>query len=411
MTSREKEYPLFPQDRDLRLDFFRGIGQWMIFLDHIPFDVVNWLTFRNYGFSDAAELFVFISGYTAGFVYGPAMREGRTFAATARLLKRVWQIYVAHVFLFVFFIAYIAQAAEHYDNPMLAHEFNIFNFLRHPDVMLMQGLVLKFKPVDLDVLPLYIVLLLASPVILWVMARRPGLILLGSAVLYVVARALDWNLPSFPTGSWYFNPITWQLLFVLGMWCALGGFKKLAPLIASRGALVLAVGYLAFAFLIVMTWHVPSWARLVPPWLAYAMYPIDKTNLDPLRLVHFLAMAVLAVRYIPRNWSALTARWSQPLILCGQHSLPIFVLGTFLSFAAHIFLVEISNRVIVQILVSFVGIVLMVAAARLMTWYKKKVRAQFQPQEKSAPAGAVRMTLTATHGSEVFQMYLTDAQG
>jgi hypothetical protein len=77
MTSREKEYLLFPQDRDLRLDFFRGIGQWMIFLDHIPFDVVNWLTFRNYGFSDAAELFVFISGYTAGFVYGPAMREGR----------------------------------------------------------------------------------------------------------------------------------------------------------------------------------------------------------------------------------------------------------------------------------------------------------------------------------------------
>src|SRR6516225_4320694 len=353
MTSREKEYLLFPQERDLRLDFFRGIGQWMIFLDHIPFDVVNWLTLRNYGFSDAAELFVFISGYTAGFVYGPAMREGRTFAATARLLKRAWQIYVAHVFLFVFFIAYIAQIAEHYDNPMLAHEFNIFNFLRHPDVMLMQGLVLKFKPVDLDVLPLYIVLLLASPVILWVMARRPGLILLGSAVLYVVARALDWNLPSFPTGSWYFNPITWQLLFVLGMWCALGGFKKLAPLIASRGALVLAVGYLAFAFLIVMTWHVPSWARLVPPWLAHAMYPIDKTNLDPLRLVHFLAMAVLAVRYISRNWSALTARWSQPLILCGQHSLPIFVLGTFLSFAAHIFLVEISNRVIVQILVSF----------------------------------------------------------
>ena len=89
MTSREKEYLLFPQERDLRLDFFRGIGQWMIFLDHIPFDVVNWLTLRNYGFSDAAELFVFISGYTAGFVYGPAMREGRTFAATARLLKRV----------------------------------------------------------------------------------------------------------------------------------------------------------------------------------------------------------------------------------------------------------------------------------------------------------------------------------
>ena len=388
MTSREKEYLLFPEERDLRLDFFRGIGQWMVFLDHIPFDVVNWLTFRNYGFSDAAELFVFISGYTAGFVYGPAMCEGRIFAATARLLKRVWQLYVAHVFLFVFFIAYIAQAAEHYDNPMLAHEFNVFNFLRHPDVMLLQGLMLKFKPVDLDVLPLYIVLLLASPALLWLMTRHPTLTLFAAAVLYVVARALDWNLPSFPAGTWYFNPITWQLLFVFGMWCALGGAKTLAPFVHSRAALVLAVGYLAFAFLIVMTWHVPSWARFVPPWLAHAMYPIDKTNLDPLRLIHFLAMAALAVRYIPRTWPALTARWSQPLVLCGQHSLPVFVFGTFLSFAAHIILVEISNRVIVQILVSLAGIALLVAAAWVMTRYRKKVEAQFQPWEKGVPVGA-----------------------
>jgi hypothetical protein len=102
MTSRDREYLLLPAQRDLRLDFFRGIGQRRVFLDHIPFDVVNWLTFRNCDFSDAAELFVFISGYTAGFVYGPAMREGRIFAATARLLKRVWQLYVAHVFLSCF---------------------------------------------------------------------------------------------------------------------------------------------------------------------------------------------------------------------------------------------------------------------------------------------------------------------
>src|SRR6202166_2548917 len=77
-----------PAGRDLRLDLFRGIGLWLIFLDHIPFNVVSWITIRNYGFSDAAEMFVFISGYTAGFVYGPAMREGRSLAATGRLLKR-----------------------------------------------------------------------------------------------------------------------------------------------------------------------------------------------------------------------------------------------------------------------------------------------------------------------------------
>jgi hypothetical protein len=375
MTSRNEAYPPLPVERDLRLDLFRGVGQWMIFLDHIPFDVVNWLTMRNFGFSDAAELFVFISGYTAGFVYGPMLHEGMIFIAVTRLLKRVWQLYVAHVFLFVFFIAYIAQTAEHYDNPMLAHEFNIFNFLRHPDVMLMQGLMLKFKPVDLDVLPLYIVLLLASPVLLWMVARRPNLSLLGSAVLYLVARAFDWNLPSFPTGNWYFNPIAWQLLFVFGLWCALGGAEKLAPLIRSRIGLVAAVAYLAFAFLIVLTWHVPSWAHFVPPWLAHAMYPVDKTSLDPLRVLHFLALAALAVRYIPRNWPPLTSNLLRPLIVCGQHSLPIFVLGTFLSFFAHVILVEISNTVAVQILVSVGGITLLVVAAWLMTWYREHVQA------------------------------------
>jgi hypothetical protein len=83
---------LAPAERDLRLDLMRGIGQWMVFLDHIPYDVVSWLTLRNYGFSDAAEFFVFISGYTAGFVYGPAVVYGQLLGATKRLLKRAWQL-------------------------------------------------------------------------------------------------------------------------------------------------------------------------------------------------------------------------------------------------------------------------------------------------------------------------------
>src|SRR4051795_1277884 len=88
MITRDQSALLAPVERDLRLDLFRGIGLWMIFLDHIPHDVVAWLTLRNYGFSDAAEFFVFISGYLAGFIYGPIVRGGRFLAATKRLLKR-----------------------------------------------------------------------------------------------------------------------------------------------------------------------------------------------------------------------------------------------------------------------------------------------------------------------------------
>src|SRR5262245_4673956 len=94
--------------RDLRLDLFRGLANWAIFLDHIPNNVVNWITTRNYGFSDAADIFVFISGYTAAFVYAKAMRRDGFLSANARILKRAWQIYLAHVFLFVIYLAEIA---------------------------------------------------------------------------------------------------------------------------------------------------------------------------------------------------------------------------------------------------------------------------------------------------------------
>src|SRR5947199_452931 len=91
----------FAVERDLRLDLLRGLGLWMIFLDHIPDDVVAWLTLRNYGFSDAAEFFVFISGYLLGFIYVPAVAAGQFLAALKRLLLRAWQTYVAHILLFL----------------------------------------------------------------------------------------------------------------------------------------------------------------------------------------------------------------------------------------------------------------------------------------------------------------------
>ena len=188
-------------ERDLRLDFFRGLGLWMIFLDHIPDDVVGWLTLRNYGFSDAAEFFVFISGYLAGYIYGPIIQAGNFLAATKRLMVRAWHLYIAHILLFLLFTAQIARAARKFDNPMYKDEFNVANFLAHPDELIWQALTLRYKPVDLDVLPLFIVLVLASPLFLWGLVRRPNLTLLGSAILYVLARWFDWNLASYPPGS------------------------------------------------------------------------------------------------------------------------------------------------------------------------------------------------------------------
>ena len=222
-----------PSDRDLRLDLFRGLALWLIFLDHIPSNIVNWVTIRNYGFSDATEIFVFISGYTAAFVYGRAMREQGTLVAGARILKRAWQVYVAHIFLFAIYTAEISYVAHSFENPLYHEEMGIFDFLQQPDITLAQAMLLKFKPANMDVLPLYIVLLAGFPPLLWLLLRIPAIALGASVLLYVLTLYFDWNIPAYPNGSWAFNPFAWQMLFVFGAWCALGGAKQLSAIILS----------------------------------------------------------------------------------------------------------------------------------------------------------------------------------
>jgi len=357
-------------ERDLRLDLFRGLALWLIFLDHIPSNVVSWITIRNYGFSDATEIFVFISGYTAAFVYGRALRERGLVVASARVLRRAWQVYVAHIFLFVVYMAEIAYVSGSFDNPLYVEEMNIFDFLRQPDVTLVQALLLKFKPVNMDVLPLYTVLLVGFPPLLWLLLRQPTLALAASVLLYALTWEFGWNLPAYPSGHWLFNPFAWQLLFVFGAWCALGGADRIGSFVRSPVVLTLAVAYLVFSFGIVMTWYFPSLAHFVPNWLEDFLYPIDKTNLDVLRIAHFFALAALSVRFVPRDWQPLTSAWLRPAILCGQHSLEIFCLGVFLAFAGHFVMIETSGGMIVQVLISVTGIAAMIAVAWLISWYK-----------------------------------------
>jgi hypothetical protein len=361
--------------RDLRLDLFRGVANWGIFLDHIPNNIVNWVTTRNYGFSDAADLFIFISGYTVAFVFARMMLERGFIIGASRLLKRVWQIYVAHVFLFVIYLAEIGYVAQRYDNASFAGDFNIQGFLANPAQLLFEGLILRFKPVNMDVLPLYIVLMGVFPPILWLMLRRPNMTLAGSALLYLMARHFGSNVPAYPGGVWYFNPFAWQLLFTFGAWFALGGSAQAMPFIRSRTALVLGTAYLLFALIMTMATRLDELRSLIPPEIYGAFNPNDKTNLAPYRLLHFIVFAFFVVRLLPRDWPGLEWRIFRPAIKCGQQSLEVFCTGIFLSFAAHFVLVEISGAIWMQIVVSIVGILMMTALAYYRSWSKNADKA------------------------------------
>jgi hypothetical protein len=356
--------------RDVRLDFFRGLALWLIFVDHIPGNIVNWFTLRNYGFSDAAELFVFISGYTAAFVYGRTMRDRGFIVAGARILKRAWQIYVAHVFLFVIFVAEIAYLSRGFENPLFAEEMNILEFLQAPHQTLFQAMLLKFKPANMDILPVYIVLLLGFPPLLWLLQRAPTAALAGSTALYAVSSLLGWNLPSYPSGHWIINPLCWQLLFAFGAWLAVYGAERLHYVIRSPVVVAAAAAYVLFSFIIVLSWYIYPLSSYVPHWLADFMYPIDKINLDVLRFAHLIALAVLVMRFLPADAAVWKSRLLRPVTICGEHSLEIFCLGIFLSFAGQFVLVELSSGMATQIVVSAAGILAMTGTAALLSWYK-----------------------------------------
>ncbi|MEH2544147.1 hypothetical protein V1283_000792 [Bradyrhizobium sp. AZCC 2262] len=373
---------LASRDGDLRLCLLLGIAAWFLFLDHIPHNAVGLLTMRNFGFSGAADLFVFVGGYTAAILYGRMMLE-RGFVVTAtRIFKRLWQLYAAYIVLFVIYIDLIGYVARKSRAPELIGEFNVAGIVDHTIRTLIHGLLLQAKPLNLDVLQLFIVLMAAFPFVLFGMVRRPNVTIVGSLGLYLAARHFDWNLSSFPDGKWSLNPFCWQLLFALGAWLALSGanqiraIHKLQELVVLRAAAGL---YLLFALAVTVAGKFPQ-AGIVPDLLRDALLP-DRENLAPHRVLHFLALAFLFTYMVPRDWSGFRSQTLQPVIKCGQEWLAVFCAGVFLSFAGHLVLITGPDSLAMHVLVSFAGILIMTGVAYYVSWSKRQDhKPAFRPQ-------------------------------
>jgi len=363
--------------RDIRLDLFRGLALWFIFLDHVPENIVSWATVRNYGFSDATEIFVYISGYTAVIAYSRMLARQGWFKAAARIYRRVWQLYVAHILLFVAFTAQIAWFSIAKDTKALIEQMELLGLGEEPYRAIYEAALLKFRPANLDILPLYIVLLAFFPLVLPAVVRWPRAVIAASVALYALTLHFDWNLPGYPdTKVWFFNPLAWQMVFYTGAAMAVLA-PELVWLDRWRWQIsAVALLYLAFAGFIVLTWHYNSLERLIPDWLARQIYPIDKTNVDVLRFLHFLAIAWLVRLAVPPQAPFLKWRICEPLRRCGEHSLQIFCLGTFLALSAQIVDAQFEGSLLSEVVVSFAGIAVMTAAAYAASWYKGEADSQ-----------------------------------
>jgi hypothetical protein len=351
--------------RDLRLDACRGLALWFIFIDHIPGNAFAWLTLRNYGFSDTTEVFVFVSGYTCMLAYGGALREQGWPTIVTRSLRRGVEIYAAFLLLLIgyFVLIWLAGGGSRY-----LDETNTRFFFENPGASLMHAMVLQYTPVNTDILPTFVMLHLAFPVVLWLLIRNPAAALAASFLLYLMVQLFSWQVPAWPTGELYFNPLAWQILFVFGAWYADRGAGRLRRIVQSRAMLWLAVLYLGFSLVVTLSWQIEPLKWLIPDVVSRLIYPIYKSHLAPVRLVHFLALAIVVSRLMPHDWHGLMKPWMAAMIRCGENSLAIYSVSILLSFAGFVFLKGISDSLAMQAAVSVAGIVLMIVAATLMTW-------------------------------------------
>lgn len=323
--------------RDLRLDVFRGIALVMIFINHVPGTVYETLTSRNFGLSDAAEAFVLMSGLAAGLAYGCGFRAPPYWPTVARLWHRAWTLYLVHLLTVLWALAIAAATARFLGNDRLlfANEFGML--FRDPLGFLIGIPLLTHQPGYLNILPMYAVLLLAAPAMLWLALRRPRLLLALSAAFWLATGLFGWDLPNYPNpGGWFFNPLAWQLIFVIGLLAGVAARDgrvffpvRLGWQIAAGLVLLYGIGWSKVPVLFETFSDTMAWAAEAG--IHRFFWAVEKTYLAWQRLLHMLALAyLLGSLPIVRRLCATAA--AAPLALMGRHALPVFALGTVLCF-------------------------------------------------------------------------------
>jgi hypothetical protein len=369
--------------RNPKVDFFRGVALVIIFINHMPLNEWQLYTPSRFGFSDAAEIFVFLSGFVAALAYGCSFENAGLGLGTLRILYRCAQIYTAHLALFFLLATVCVIANQWTTEPDYITRLNIQFFFDRTQEALPALFGLRYVPNMLDILPLYLVILLWVPIV-WSWSRlHPGLALGFSLALYACTWLFNWELPADPLSdrSWYFNPFAWQLMFFTGFAFGAGWLRCPGP---NRGLVAFCLAFVALAIPLA---HEPTLLGVeMFSKLRAALEPLlDKNHLGLLRWLHFLALAYLMVRVFEpkRDW----LQWALPrwIAQMGQQSLPLFLLGTMLSYIGGILLDQVGRDGFTTAWINLAGLALLLGAAQVLTWLDGKPWKQV-PTAARAPA-------------------------
>lgn len=380
--------------RDLRIDVFRGMALLMIFIDHVPGNDLSAITLQSINICDAAEVFVLLAGISAAIGLSGCFERASWIAAAARLWLRCWNLYVAHVVMFVVVTCIIVSAARAFENPLYIEQINLLPFLHDTETAIVRALGLTYQPNFLDILPLYIVLIFFTPVLLPLALRAPHVLFAGSLLLYAAVQFYPFNLPNYPGDSgWTFNPFAWQFLYVIGLLIGARSHKGCGFDQRFRGEILVAAGLIVIiAFAIAAPWRrIPSLADVVLiPWSW--LPPISKTDLSIVRLLNILAWFCLAGLLARPDGRLVASRAGRLLAMLGAYSLPVFAVGIIASVIGNVVLLEAGRGIGSQVLVNTVGMLVMLLVAWIASWLASEPwrvpRASAQTKERAYPAAS-----------------------
>lgn len=371
------------RQRDLRLDFFRGIAMFIILIAHIQSDwLALWIPAR-FGFSDATEMFVFCSGIASAIAFGRVFREQGLIIGTSRVLFRMWQVYWAHIGLFFTVAATTVwltnlQVTDTDYTGML----NLYRFFGAPLLHLPALLTLTYVPNYFDILPMYIAVLAMMPLVVALSRIHLALVAVLVIGLWLGATITGLNFPAEPnsTRPWFFNPFGWQLVFFTGF-AFMSGWLKAPPIDRRLVWLAIAIVVISipFAYFRIIN-EVPE----IQAWRKANDVLINKTNFGILRYVHFLALAYLAVAVVGPKGARISAGPSNPTLAriwarilpvvttVGQQSLAVFVFSMFYAVLLTALFDYVGRNNFSMIWVNILGAAGISVVAYIAQWFKAK---------------------------------------
>lgn len=352
------------------IDFWRGFALITIFINHVPGNLYARYTYSQFSISDAAELFVFLTGWSLALAVRGRSGPEPAGRMVLRLASRTVEVYRAQLVITAVALAMIAAAAIKLRNPLILEWHNAGPVFADPIQSTVGWVILTHQLGYFNILPLYVALLVMAPAfILLARVARP-LALAASALLWVASLTFELNLPSWPVpGQWFFNPFAWQVLLVLGYlaceWSRGERAARWAQRLIPLGVVGVVVGaYIALRGLTPDPMNAPEPRHF---------FINDKSYVSPLRLVHFVALVLafhglfpLIGRHLP--WLA------DQLSALGRNSLAVFSVGSIISLAAQLARFLVGGGTLIDTLVISSGIACLFFTAWFVEWRSRSPR-------------------------------------